>query len=84
MYKPAAVAAGDAFPEPLGLPFGLGIACAAVLAVPPEALLGVTLAVAVLDMDGRRTLPVCAAVVCFWMGTATGCSRRKRENLTHL
>lgn len=60
-------------PVPLGRPLGLGMAWAEALAVPPEALFGGTLAVAVLDIDGSRTLPVWAAVVCFCIGKATGC-----------
>lgn len=62
--------AGDDFPVPLGLPFGLGIVCVPVLAV-PDILVGGTLAVTGLETDGKRTLPVCAAVVCFCIGTAT-------------
>ena len=67
--------AGEDFPEPFGRPLGLLMAAVAPsLAAPvaPAVLLGVTLAVAaVLDIEGRRTFPVWAAVVCFCIGMPT-------------
>ena len=71
--------AGDDLPVPFGLPIRLGMGCAVPFVVPPEALLGVTLAVAVLDMEGSNTFPVWAAVVCFCIGMATGYSMKNKE-----